>query len=163
VSANLTQGVHTLKVWFDQATGSRQFLNLDNLRVSQGVVIAANSAARNAPTESRWAGAASAPYVCCWGTQGQYVTFAFSSTGGPTSLALRYSAGNGNAQRKLELDGAVMVANQNFAATSGWNSWSLVTVDANLTAGAHTLKIWFDQNAGSNQYINLDSLWVSTG
>ena len=79
-------------------------------------VIAAGTSATNLPTETVWPGAQNPPYICCWGTQGQFVTFSFSVAGGSTTLALRYSAGNGIAHRKIELDGSVLVANQAFAA-----------------------------------------------
>ena len=124
--------------------------------------IAAGSSSTNVPTETRWAGAQNSPYVCCWGSQGQFVTFAFSVTGGSTNLGLRYGAGNGDASRKIELDGSVWVANQTFAATANWSTWSTLTLNQpNLAAGAHTLKVWFDATAGSRQYVNLDNLTIN--
>ncbi len=161
LSRSLSPGRHTLKIWLDRNSGSHNYLNLDTLTVSPILVIPAGSSPRNIPTESRWSGAENAPYVCCWGSQGQYVTFSFNAIGGWTTMALRYSAGNGNAHRKLELDGKVWVANKTFPATLDWNSWSKLTMGARLTPGRHTLKVWFDKPAGSNQYVNLDDLWVS--
>jgi hypothetical protein len=99
--------------------------------------------------------------VCCWGSQGQYVTFTFTSGGGATNFALRYSAGSATATRKIEVDGVVAVANQQFAKTSNWSTWSTVSLSRNLTAGSHTLKVWFDAGAGSENYLNLDNLTVS--
>ena len=90
------------------------------------------------------------------------MTFSFSVAGGSTNLGLRYSAGNGVAHRKIELDGSVLVANQAFAATAGWSTWSTLTLNQPaLAAGPHTLKVWFDAAAGSNQFINLDNLTVT--
>jgi uncharacterized repeat protein (TIGR02543 family) len=123
-------------------------------------VIAANAASTNLPTESRWAGAQNPPYICCWGSQGQYVTFTFNSAAGPTDLALRYSAGSATATRKIEIDGVVVSANQSFAKTSSWNAWSTLSFTQSLTAGAHTLKVWFDSPAGSSNYLNLDNLTI---
>ena len=160
LSANLTRGTHSMKVWFDQAAGSTNYLNLDTLTVTPALVIPARAAARNVVTESRFAGASSNPYVCCWSSQGQYVTFTFKSVGGPSTLLLRYSAGNGNASRKVELDGVVMNPNQAFPATTDWTTWSAVSLSANLTPATHTVKIWVDQTAGSSNYINLDFLMV---
>jgi hypothetical protein len=124
--------------------------------------IAAGTSATNLPTETVWPGAQSPPYICCWNQQGQYVTFAFSVTAGSTNLTLRYSAGSGIAYRKLELDGAVWVAKQTFAGTANWSTWATLTLDTTLTAGAHTLKVWFDSTAGSASYINLDNLTVTS-
>ena len=124
--------------------------------------IAAGTSATNLATESVWAGSQNPPYVCCWGSQGQFVTFSFSVGGGSTNLGLRYSAGNGVAHRKIELDGAVLVANQTFAATATWSTWSTVTLNQPaLAAGPHTLKVWFDAAAGSSQFVNLDNLTVT--
>jgi hypothetical protein len=156
-------GLHNLKVWFDQPAGSGAFLNLDRLTLTPTLIIKANTAARNVATESVYPGAQSAPYVCCWGLQGQFVTFSFNATGGATSLALRYSAGNGDATRKIEIDGTVRAAAQVFAGTATWSSWSKVSLSTNLTKGLHTLKIWFDQPTGSASYLNLDNLSVKTG
>ncbi len=159
----LTPGNHTLTVWMDYDAGSHEYLNLDNLTVSPILVIAAGTSASNIPTESRWSGAQSAPYICCWGTQGQYVTFTFTVGDGPASLGLRYSAGNGDASRKIELDGSVLSANQTFPGTDDWNWWSMLTLHPRLTPGTHTLKVWMDRDSGSSQYLNLDNLWVTGG
>jgi hypothetical protein len=125
-------------------------------------VIAAGTSATNLPTETVWPGSQNPPYICCWNQQGQYVTFSFTVDGGSTSLALRYSAGGGVAYRKVELDGSVWVAKQSFPATANWSTWSAITLQTTLAAGAHTLKIWFDSTAGSSRFINLDNLTVTT-
>lgn len=162
-SVDLAAGWHTLTVWFDKASGSKQYLNLDNLTVTSTLVIPARTAVRNVGTESVFSGSQSAPYVCCWLGQGRYVTFSFNAVGGTTTLGLRYSAGNGVASRKIELDGVVSAGNQRFAATASWNTWSTVSLNVNLSKGRHTLKVWDDETAGSGQYVNLDSLSVRTG
>ena len=70
------------------------------------------------------AGAQNPPYICCWAAQGQYVTFSFTVSGGSTTLALRYSAGHGAITRKIELDGATLVADQTFPGTPNWSTWA---------------------------------------
>ncbi len=161
LNTRLAPGRHTVKIWFDHNAGSNSYMNLDNLTVSPILVIPAGSSQTNIDTESRWSGAENAPYICCWGSQGQYVTFRFNAVGGTTNLALRYSAGNGDAHRTLELDGKTWVANKTFPATKSWNAWSKVALNAKLRPGPHTLKVWFDRFAGSDQYLNLDDLWVT--
>ncbi|HEV7526043.1 MAG TPA: carbohydrate-binding protein [Acidimicrobiia bacterium] len=196
LSRSVTAASHTLKVWFDAAAGSNQYINLDNLSITTSTTpttttsptttthptttvattttpttsappttqkFAAGTSAKNLPTESTWAGAQNPPYVCCWNAQGQYVTFAFTTTAGTASFGLRYSAGNGAAGRKIELDGVVIAANQVLPATANWSTWTTVTLSRSVTAASHTLKVWFDAAAGSNQYINLDNLTVTTG
>ena len=126
-------------------------------------VIAAGSSAPDLPTESAWSGAQDPPYVCCWDAQGQFVTFSFATVAGATDLSLRYSAGAGTASRKVEVDGSVLAANAAFPATADWSTWTAVTLNASLTAGPHTLKVWWDGAAGSHQFMNLDNLTVTSG
>src|SRR5262245_16786837 len=85
--------------------------------------IAAGTSQTNLPTESVWPGAQNPPYICCWISQGQFVTFTFAVSGGSTDLALRYSAGKTVATRTIEIDGVVAVANQSFAHTASWSTW----------------------------------------
>ncbi len=156
---------HTIRVRVTASngggSGSATSVQTGVVQASSSQVLAAGKAATNLPTESTWPGAQNPPYICCWNQQGQYVTFTFTVAAGSTGLALRYSAGAGVASRKIELDGAVFVAKQTFAATANWSTWASVSLNATLTAGTHTLKIWFDSTAGSAQWINLDNLTVT--
>jgi hypothetical protein len=164
LSSTLTSGAHTLTVMFDSVSGSSRYINLDNLTITQTVnpnVIPAGTSATNLPTESLWPGAQNPPYVCCWTSQGQFVTFVFNVTGGAKTLALRYSAGNGAASRKIELDGVELIANQFFPATTDWSSWSTVQLHQNLPSGQHSLNVEFDSSAGSVQDMHLDNLTLS--
>src|SRR5690348_18318744 len=67
---------------------------------------AAGKALTNLQTESIYPGAQDPPYICCWHSQGQYVTFTFTVAAGATTFVLRYSAQNTNSTRKIEIDGA---------------------------------------------------------
>jgi hypothetical protein len=126
--------------------------------------LAAGKAQTNLKTESVFPGAQDPPYICCWNAQGQYVTFSFTVPGGPTDMVLRYSAGaTGTAARKVEVDGAVLVAKQIFPSTGNWSTWSTVGVEQTLSAGVHTLTILFDSTSGSADYLNLDNLQLSYG
>lgn len=122
---------------------------------------AAGQALTNLKTENVWPGAQDPPYICCWISQGQYVTFTFTAASGSTAFALRYSAGNGNITRKIELDGAAWLPDQVFPATPNWSTWATLTLSKTLTAGTHTLTIIFDTASGSAGYVNLDTLTVS--
>src|SRR3984885_8789510 len=95
--------------------------------------IAAGTSQTNLQTETTWPGAQDPPYICCWIEQGQFVTFALTSAGGPTNLVLRYSAGNGAITRKIELDGVVFVANQAFPGTSTWSTWTTLALNQTLS------------------------------
>ena len=163
---SLTAGAHTLTIVFDGTSGSTGFLNLDNLTIVQGSTsqtLAAGKAMTNLSTESVYPGAQDPPYICCWNSQGQYVTFSFNVSGGPTTLTLRYSAGAGLSRRKIELDGTSSVTNQVFLGTPNWSTWATVALTQSLTAGAHTLTVLFDSPSGSTNYLNLDTLTVVEG
>ena len=168
LTQSLTNGTHTLTVVFDTPSGSKGYLNLDNLTIVAGVsggsqTLAAGQAQTNLSTESLWPGAQDPPYICCWDQQGQYVTFSFVVPAGPTSLVLRYSAGNGPITRKIEIDGAVVVANQVFPRTANWSTWTTLSLSHTFAAGTHTLTILFDSSTGSAGFLNLDNLVVSYG
>ena len=166
LNQTLGGGTHTLTIVFDTPSGSAGYLNLDNLTVTQAAntapqTIAAGKSLTNLPTETVWPGAQDPPYICCWILQGQFVTFSFTSPGGPTNLVLRYSAGNAAITRTIELDGVVLVANQIFPRTPNWSTWTTLALNHTLSAGAHTLTVTFDSASGSAGYLNLDNLTVS--
>ena len=172
LSQTLTAGTHTLTLIFDTTSGSSGYLNLDDLTVSQAgsggggsgsVTLAAGKAQTNLQTETTWPGAQDPPYICCWNSQGQYVTFSFSVPGGATTIALRYSAGNGPIKRKIEIDGSTWTATQVFPGTANWSTWTTLSLTQTLGAGAHTLTILFDTASASTGYLNLDNLTVSWG
>ena len=168
LSETLPAGTHTFTILFDVPSGSAGFLNLDNLTISQAAstssqTLAAGKAQTNLATESAWPGAQDPPYICCWDAQGQYVTFSFTVPGGPTSLALRYSAGDGAITRKIEVDGATLVADQVFPGTPNWSTWATLTLTQSLTSGTHTFTILFDSSSGSAGFLNLDNLMVVSG
>lgn len=168
LSETLSAGAHTLTILFDVPSGSAGYLNLDNLTISQASgttsqTLAAGKAQTNLATESSWPGAQDPPYICCWDSQGQYVTFSFTVAGGPTTLALRYSAGDGAITRKIELDGATLVADQAFPGTPNWSTWATLTLTQTLSSGAHTFTIVFDTPSGSKGFLNLDNLTVVAG
>ncbi|MDB6092014.1 MAG: hypothetical protein JWN85_4798 [Gammaproteobacteria bacterium] len=123
--------------------------------------IAAGTSQTNLRTETVWPGAQNPPYICCWISQGQFVTFTFTVGGGSTDLVLRYSAGAGTTTRKIELDGTAWVANQTFPRTANWSTWATLTLNQTLGSGTHTLTVVFDGPSGSSNYLNLDNLTVT--
>lgn len=116
------------------------------------------------PTDTVWPGYSGASYLCCWGSaDGQFVTFNVNApTAGSYTLAFRYSAGNAVASRRLTINGTVVTANKSFPATANWSTWATLTLTANLVAGNNTVELDFDTASGSNQYINIDYLNVTS-
>jgi predicted alpha-1,6-mannanase (GH76 family) len=96
-------------------------------------------------------------YVAGWHTDGQWVDF-HVHTQGAGHLVLHYAAGAGNASRLIYVDGANAIANQAFASTGSWDTWSTLTVPLALAAGDHAISVIFNSGLGSANYINLD--WI---
>lgn len=121
----------------------------------------AEKASTNLPTEKSWLGYSGASYLCCWISDGQFVTFNVNAVGaGVYTLVFGYSAGNGVASRRLTVNNTVIAAKQTFAATANWSTWSKLTMSFSLNAGVNTVKLDFASAAGSSQYMNLDYLDV---
>lgn len=122
----------------------------------------AEKSSTNLPTEKVWSGYSGSSYLCCWGSNGQYVTFSVNAaTAGVYTLAFGYSAGNGVASRRLTVNDTVLVSNQSFSATANWSTWKKLTISLNLKTGVNTIKLDFTSAAGSSQFINLDYLDVT--
>jgi Carbohydrate binding module (family 6) len=74
-TATLAAGTHALKVWFDSATGSAQFMNLDNLTVTPSIppppgLVVAVGYADSASGLTPWSGSAHTVFIgeppqCC--------------------------------------------------------------------------------------------------
>jgi predicted alpha-1,6-mannanase (GH76 family) len=101
-------------------------------------------------------------YVAGWDADGQWVDFHVNvQTAGTYQLTLRYAAGAGDATRLVYANGANVVTNQRFASTGAWDTWSTVTVSAQLPAGASTVSVIYNSGDGSTQYLNLDGLAIA--
>ena len=124
-------------------------------------VFQAEQSNTNLPAENVWPGYHGSGALCCWGTQGQYLTFTFNvPSAGMTALGVRYSSGNSDSYRRIELDGSLIAGRQTFAKTPNWSTWSVLSLNRSLSAGSHSLKIWFDAPSGSANYPNIDELTV---
>lgn len=122
-------------------------------------VFAAGKSTTNLPTETRWSGAQNPPYIQGWSSIGQYVIFCVQTLAGSNRFSFRYSAANGPAVRRCEIDGLATFPKQSFPATADWNTWSTISFSLSLTAGWHTVQLSFDSN--SSQFMNLDNLTVA--
>jgi predicted alpha-1,6-mannanase (GH76 family) len=101
-------------------------------------------------------------YVAGWNADGQSVDFHVNvATGGTYHLTLHYAAAVGDATRLIRINGADKVVNQTFASTGSWDTWSSVTVDVQLPAGASTVSVIYNSSDGSSQYLNLDWLAIA--
>jgi predicted alpha-1,6-mannanase (GH76 family) len=101
-------------------------------------------------------------YLAAWNHDGQWVDFHVNvATAGSYMLTLRYAAGAGNASRLVYVNGANAIANQSFASTGSWNTWSTVTVPVTLPAGASTISIIYNSSQGSSNYLNLDAITLA--
>src|SRR4051812_50070583 len=85
-------------------------------------VIAAGASQTNLPTESVWPGAQNNPYVCCWGSQGQFVTFSFTTAAGSTTLGVGDLGGEGGGRRQGGREGGGVGGEQTFAGDAEWGT-----------------------------------------
>jgi hypothetical protein len=88
------------------------------------------------------AGSLDSLHTTFWNTNGQYVSYAFSSPAGPVALRLGYSNGGSTALRRVEIDGVVVTAAASFAGTGSWNTRATASLGSRtLTEGRHTVRI----------------------
>jgi hypothetical protein len=121
-------------------------------------------------------------YIQNWTQNGQSVSFAVSAPAAGTELlVIRYSAGAGNANRYLEVNGAQNTANIptgpiyasgtsnstiaqiSFPGTDSWNAYDLDVVPVLLTQGNNTITLSFNSSQNSVNALNLDELTVTPG
>lgn len=153
----LNQGFNSVTISYTSSAGSSNYLNLDQLQVSEQFQAEAGTL-HSLSTESTNAGYTGTGYVAGWNTNGQYIDLSPSvSRAGKYTLTLRYAAGAGSASRYIYVNGASIVANQAFASTGAWTTWATVQIpNVTLTAGANTISVIFDSSKGSTNYLNLD-------
>ncbi len=100
-------------------------------------------------------------YVAAWNGDGRQVTFTVRvPAAGPYTLTFRYAAEAGEAVRLLRIDGAAVVSRLRFPATNQWSAYGTVASQRVLAAGTHRIALVFDDQAGSENYLNLDYLQV---
>ncbi len=134
------------------------------LQPENGLYQAENAVATQIGGESIYAGFTGRGYLAGWSSSTQSVTFHINvPSAGAHELQLRYAAAAGNAGRKILVNGGVVAANQLFPGTGSWSTWSIVTLNGvALNQGYNTIRIEIDPAAGNGNYLNLDSLQVST-
>lgn len=104
--------------------------------------------------EARATGFDGTGYLAGWSAGGRVELDLEVPATGPWALALRYSAGAGDATRALLVDGAP-VTSVRFPGTPSWDDWRMLALPRLvLTAGAHTIAI--EHDAGSANWLNLD-------
>ncbi|THF71557.1 carbohydrate-binding protein [Deinococcus sp. Arct2-2] len=167
-NVNLTAGTNVVTLAYTAGAGSSNYLNLDRLNVASTSSFSATLEAENGTlhslsSESVHAGYTGTGYVAGWNTGGQWVDLPVTvPAAGAYTLTLRYAAAAGNASRYLYINGAGVVNNQSFPATSSWGSYQTVTVSGvNLNSGSNTISVIFDGAKGSSNYLNLDHVVVS--
>jgi len=90
---------------------------------------------------------------------GESVTVETHSAAGAHTLKFRYANATGSAAtRRIYVDG-VVVGTVTFPTTASWSSWGTATLNVNLAAGKHSMRISYD--AGDTSAINLDNVTVA--
>lgn len=155
----MNQGSNMVTVSYTSSAGSSNYLNLDQLQVSEQLQAEAGTL-HSLTTESSNAGYTGTGYIAGWNANGQWVDLSPSvSRAGKYTLTLRYAAGTGDASRYIYVNGASVVANQPFTSTGAWTSWATVQIpNVTLNAGTNTISVIFDSTKGSANYLNLDEV-----
>lgn len=100
-------------------------------------------------------------YVAGWNSASQALDFQIrTASAGKYTLGFRYSAGAGNASRRVVLDGTTVSSNLQFSNTGGWPTYSNVYLSVTLPAGFSTVSVKLDPANGNQNYLNLDSMAV---
>jgi predicted alpha-1,6-mannanase (GH76 family) len=165
VGVPLSAGTNLVRLAFENASGSSNYLNLDRLTVQQNQTYEAEAGTLHGlGTEATYAGYTGTGYVAGWNGDGQWVDFAVQADrDGLYTLTFRYAAGAGAASRYLYVNGASVAANLAFAGTASWSSYATVTVgNVPLHAGGNTVSLIYDSSKGSANYLNLDNLKVTS-
>ena len=79
---------------------------------------------------------------------------------GNYDVAFRYGAGDGDALRAFEVNGAVVTSGLRFPKTASWAAWTTLHVSASLRAGTNTITL---RSTSWGNYLNLDYLQVTGG
>ncbi|MCD9021884.1 glycoside hydrolase family 76 protein [Cohnella silvisoli] len=109
--------------------------------------------------ESTYAGFTGRGYVAGWNTNNTSLDFYVNQNSASTkTISFHYAAGAGNASRYVKVNGVFVSNNLVFASTSGWGTFSTVTVSVPLNAGSNTIQLGYDSSKGNSNYLNVDLL-----
>lgn len=102
-------------------------------------------------------------YVNNFVRDGQFVEFRINAPeAGAYRASLRYSAGGGAAIRALVVENSasekLSTVRLEFAATQNWQTWAELTTTVTLPSGSSRLRVVFDKDTGSRNWLNLDAL-----
>lgn len=98
-----------------------------------------------------------------WTTPGEWLGYAIQSNGAQTvSITSRVASGVAGKRFHLELDGAT-VGGLQTAPSGGWQAFADSTISGvSLSAGAHTLRVVFDDGDVNLNYVNITAGAVPT-
>jgi predicted alpha-1,6-mannanase (GH76 family) len=109
--------------------------------------------------ESTHAGFTGRGYVAGWNTNGTSIDFYVNqNSAGSKTMSIRYAAGAGNASRYVKVNGVNIADNLVFNSTSGWGTYSTVSVTIPLNAGSNTIELGYDSSKGNSNFLNIDLL-----
>jgi glucose/arabinose dehydrogenase len=161
LSATLTAGINSVKATATTANGGP---NLDFLDVTTANAFtdlqAENAVLSQATVATNHTGFTGSGFVDYVNVVGGFVEFTVNApSAGPVSLAFRYANGStANRPMDIRVNGTVVSAGLAFNPTTNWDTWATVTINANLNAGANTVRATATVDAGGP---NLDRLRVS--
>jgi predicted alpha-1,6-mannanase (GH76 family) len=130
-------------------------------QLAAGILQAEEGTLHSVGLEAAHAGFEGWGYIAGWNADWQWVDLHYdAATAGNYTLTFRYAAGAGSASRLVYVNGQNAVANQPFASTGAWTSYTTLQVTVPLGAGANTISLIYNSSLGSTGYVNLDQLQV---
>lgn len=121
---------------------------------------AENSIKTNVATNTNHTGYTGTGFVDCFAEKGDELTFQVNvSSAGNHALNFRYANNAGTeATRHVYIDGTY-VGVVHMPNLANWDTWSTASINVNLTAGVHTICMYYDSSDSNG--INLDNLTVN--
>ncbi|HEX2927733.1 MAG TPA: glycoside hydrolase family 2 TIM barrel-domain containing protein, partial [Ruminiclostridium sp.] len=98
-------------------------------------------------------------YISNWSDKNQFVEFnANAQCNGLYQLAIRYSAGAGDTERLISINGNTAVEKLKFPCTPGWDAWQYTKIIVKLDSGLNLLRLFIAPEADSISSVNIDSM-----
>lgn len=143
------------------ATGSIQQSAAGMVYEAEEATLSGSTIAAKAGTNNNHAGYTGSGFADMFEVDGAAVTFRVNGkTAGIYPVDIRYANGNtGTKTMSLYVNGS-FVRQVDFSTTGGWDAWSITTEEVALAAGANSLTLVYDSEAGDTGHVNLDHVYV---
>ena len=156
---HLNAGSNTISIAQNSSSGN--YLNVDRVEfapVSPQIFECEDGTLHSLTTENTNSGYSGTGYIAGWNSDGQYIDVHPSiESSGTYTVAIRYSAGAGDAKRQLYVNGNTLIPAQGFKGSGSWSDYYTVEIsNVSLSQGVNTISIIFASGLNSSNWLNLD-------